>query len=156
MDFDKKIAEIEAHTLEERITALEQRVAALEGNTVSLGGGEGVVSFSGDVSFGERRFAYEWGRPTEFLTGADWAPHFERLQALAHPIRGEMLKRLLAEPATVAELVEDGIFTSTGTAYHHVQALQAAGWVAKEKGKLSIPPARVVPLLTIITATEEH
>lgn len=141
--------------LEQRITELEARVAALEG-TPSLGEGEGLVSFSGDVTVGGRRFAYEWARPTEAITGFDWDAHFERLQALAHPIRGHILKRVLEGPATVANLVDEGIVSSTGTAYHHIQALSTAGWLAKEKGNLTVPPARIIPLLTIITATEEH
>ena len=71
-------------------------------------------------------------------------------------MRGDILRHLLAGPATAVELVSDGIVSSTGTAYHHLHALQAAGWLTKVGGAFAIPPARVVPLLAIITAAEAH
>lgn len=91
------------------------------------------------------------------LADEPWDENLERLAALAHPVRGAILRRLLAAPATVAELVDEHLASSTGTAYHHLGALQAGGWITKESGgRHALRTARVVPLLTIIAATEDH
>lgn len=172
-------------TVEARLAELEARVAALEGRSSTdhtaptptastqqttedstywlvdaLAPNEqlpdGSIIFGGNINVGKRTYAYQWQRPTNFVTVEDWAENLERLSALAHPVRGEILRRLLAAPATAAELVEEGIVSSTGTAYHHLSALTHAGWTTKSGGEHSIRPARVIPLLTIITACEEH
>ena len=76
-----------------------------------------------------------------------------RLTALAHPVRGTILRTLLDAPATAAQLAENNAVTSTGTAYHHLNALMAAGWISKEPtGEFSIRLSRIVPLLTISRA----
>lgn len=169
-------------TIDERLSSLEERVAALEGPTSPRDPAspprapdldeqfwvlnelprhgefpDGSVIFAGDVSFGGKQAAYQWHRPTQFLIDESWDDNLERLGALAHPVRGALLRRLLAAPATVTELVAEEVVTSTGTGYHHLGALQAGGWVAKGPGgRFSVRTARVVPLLTIIAATEDH
>lgn len=154
----------------DRITQLEQRVAALEqaiavparAATHSNEAGEGdketdgAVTFSGDISLGQHTYRYEWIRPIGFLMEQTWDEQIERLAALAHPVRADIMRRLLARSATVAELVDDGIVTSTGTAYHHINALHAAGWVTKTATGYDVPPARVIPLLVAILAGEAH
>lgn len=163
---------------ESRFAALEDRLAALEdaaglpnhspeaptGQYWVLDGlrqgpdiPDGSVIFAGAVEVGQESFSYQWQRPTKFLLDAPWDDQLTRLGALAHPVRGEILRRLLASPATIAELVDEEVVTSTGTGYHHVGALQAAGWVHKAAGgAFAVKPARVVPLLTIIAAAEDH
>ncbi|MDO5511876.1 helix-turn-helix transcriptional regulator [Corynebacterium sp.] len=152
--------------IDARLTAIEQRLAALEGaptdRTLSgdlwvLDNIDDSVIFAGDVHTGAGVAKYQWHRPTELLLDTDWAPHLERLAALAHPVRGAILRRLLDAPATVTELVDDALVTSTGTAYHHLGALQAGGWISKGAGgRWSVRTTRVIPLLTIIAATEDH
>ena len=114
------------------------------------------VTFGGVVDTGGRHYEYEWTRPTHWVTDSEWEEEISRLSALAHPLRGDIMRRLLYAPATVAELVNEHIASSPGTAYHHVSALQAAGWVTKHDGSFAIPPARVIPLMVIITACEAH
>lgn len=172
-------------TVEARLAELEARVAALEGranaghtNSVSLTSAQpttedstywlvdalapneqlsdGSVIFGGNINVGKRTYVYQWQRPTTFVTDEEWTENLERLSALAHPIRGEILRRLLAAPATAAELVEENIVSSTGTAYHHLSALTHTGWTTKSGGEYAIRPARVIPLLIIITASEDH
>ena len=167
-------------TVEARLTDLEARVAALERRTTPTDADpasatgessaywlvdalapndqlpDGSVIFGGNINVGKRTYAYQWQRPTHFVSDEDWTDNLERLSALAHPIRGEILRRLLAAPATAAELVEENIVSSTGTAYHHLSALTHAGWTTKSGGEYAIRPARVIPLLTIITASEDH
>ncbi|MDO5670017.1 MAG: winged helix-turn-helix domain-containing protein [Corynebacterium sp.] len=152
--------------LEARLTAIEQRLKALEsgptgaqvsGDLWVLDNINDSVIFAGDVHTGVGVAQYQWGRPTNVLLDEDWGPHLERLAALAHPVRGAILKKLLDAPATAAELIDEELATSTGTAYHHLGALQAGGWISKGAGgRWSVRTARVIPLLTIIAATEDH
>ncbi|MDY5784761.1 helix-turn-helix domain-containing protein [Corynebacterium sp.] len=160
--------------LEDRVTALEERLApspdrsgpapaargglpdlpqAIEANDELV---DGAVVFGGAVTVGARTVAYQWARPTHWVTDSDWDEQIERLAALAHPVRGQILRHVLCDPSTVAELVEAGVVTSPGTAYHHLNALQAAGWLTKAGGSFTVPPARIVALMTIITAAEAH
>ena len=163
-------------SLKSRVLALEERVAKLESPTTtpveasadessmwladalepSQELPEGSVIFGGNLTIGQSSYAYQWQRPAEAVTHGDWSENLDRLAALAHPVRGDILRRLLTAPATATELVDEEIVTSTGTAYHHLSALTGAGWTTKTGGKYAIRPARVVPLLTIITASEAH
>lgn len=163
-------------SIESRVLALEERVAKLEQptptpievsadeSTMWLADAlepseelpEGSVIFGGNLTIGESSYIYQWQRPTEAVTHGDWSDNLDRLAALAHPIRGDILRRLLTAPVSATELVEEEIVTSTGTAYHHLSALTSAGWTTKTGGKYSLRPARVIPLLTIITASEAH
>lgn len=165
--------------LEARLATIEARLDALESGTVGsdslapspaeelpwvLSGlrereqfPDGSVVFAGEVEVGGRQALYQWQRTTHALTDEPWDGNLERLAAVAHPARGAVLRRLLAAPATAAELVAEGIVSSTGTAYHHLGALAAGGWTAKESGgRHSVRTARIVPLLTIIAAAEDH
>lgn len=161
-----------------RLAALEARVAALESpptptDTQPLSHQEdlwllnelqnrepfpdGSVIFGGEVTVGGQRAMYQWQRPTHVLTDNPWDDNLDRLAALAHPIRGAILRRLLAAPATASDLVEEDTVSSTGTAYHHLGALAAGGWIAKDSsGRHSVRTSRVVALLTIIAASEDH
>ena len=163
-------------SLESRIAHLEARVTKLENpapdpiessaseSTMWLADAlepsdqlpEGSVIFGGNITTGLGSYVYQWQRPTDTVTAGDWSDTLERLAALAHPVRGEILRRLLSSPATATELVEEEIVTSTGTAYHHLSALTNGGWTTKTNGEYSIRAARVIPLLTIITASEDH
>lgn len=145
-------------TLLRRVQVLEDRVDALEGTTPSPdgAGAAGSVGYRGEVNIADATYAYEWERPTAHLTGANWDETMTNLAATAHPVRGRILQHLLHHPASVAELVEAGIVTSTGTGYHHLSALHSAGWIQKDsRGHHSIRPKRVVALLAIILAMEE-
>ncbi|QGU07127.1 hypothetical protein COCCU_05915 [Corynebacterium occultum] len=155
----------------ERIDALEKRIAALEAaettsvpqlpatalNEEGSPVPGGSVLFSGEVEIDGRVFSYQWERPTDFLLDQSWEEAITRLSAIAHPVRGAILRRLLPSPATIAELVAEGVISSTGTGYHHLGALHSAGWTGKSPdGTYSIRPARVIPLLSIIAAAENH
>lgn len=163
-----------SNLLEQRLASLEQRVATLEGNThvetqsdsrywlveaLEEGPGipDGSVIFGGDVTIGNRKYKYQWQRPTQFVTDESWEENIKRLTAIAHPTRAEILRRLLCAPASANDLVQEGLVSSTGTTYHHLNELSSAGWIAKSKsGTFEIRPTRVIPLMTIITAAEAH
>ncbi|WP_159942690.1 MULTISPECIES: helix-turn-helix transcriptional regulator [unclassified Nocardiopsis] len=166
-------------TTERRLADLEARVAALEeraaGEPVREGGaeeaprdaffalnalrehatGRGAVVFAGVVRGEDGGGALEWqqGLPVERLAGADWSRLAAGLDALGHPVRLRLLHAVWEGASTVAELAERSDFGTTGQIYHHVNQLAAAGWVTTvRRGHYAVPPERVVPLLTILTA----
>ena len=117
----------------------------------------GAVMFAGHVTTSEQEATYQWTRPTDFFLTTSWDDPMTRLTALAHPVRGTILRTLLDAPATAAQLAEKNVVTSTGTAYHHLNALMAAGWISKKPtGEFSIRISRIVPLLTILACCEDH
>ena len=117
----------------------------------------GAVMFAGHVTTSEQEAMYQWIRPTDFFLTTSWDDPMTRLTALAHPVRGTILRTLLDAPATAAQLAEKNVVTSTGTAYHHLNALMAAGWISKKPtGEFSIRTSRIVPLLTILACCEDH
>ena len=117
----------------------------------------GAVMFAGHVTTSEQEAMYQWTRPTDFFLATSWDDPMTRLTALAHPVRGTILRTLLDAPATAAQLAENNVVTSTGTAYHHLNALMAAGWISKKPtGEFSIHTSRIVPLLTILACCEDH
>lgn len=141
-----------------RLQRLEDRVGKLEGNAPPSAASDagGTVGYQGDVTLSEATYAYAWERPTAHLIEGSWDEAMTHLAATAHPVRGRILQHLLHHAATVADLVEAGIVTSTGTGYHHLAALQSAGWIQKDsQGRHAIKAKRVVALLTIILALEE-
>ena len=151
--------------IEARLSALEARVAALEQASspepsplpASVNGpDQGTVSFTGDITLPIGTYSYEWTRLASWITDQPWDDAMGRIAALAHPVRGAILRHLLAAPASVTELVESDLVSSTGTAYHHLKELQAAGWVHKQDGVFKIPPARIVPLMAMVIAGEDH
>ena len=117
----------------------------------------GAVMFAGHVTTSEQEAMYQWTRPTDFFLTSSWDDPMTRLTALAHPVRGTILRTLLDAPATAAQLAEKNVVTSTGTAYHHLNALMSAGWISKKPtGEFSIRLSRIVPLLTILACCEDH
>lgn len=164
-DLAQRLAEVER-----RLDALESTPAAetqapagdnafwlLNGLAAGPDIPDGSVAFGGDVQLGGRSYQYQWQRPTHAVTDEPWTDAITRLSALAHPLRAEILRRLLAAPATAADLVEEGIVSSTSTAYHHLNELSSAGWITKAKAStFEIRASRVIPLMTIIIAGEDH
>lgn len=148
---------------EARLTAIEARIDALEQASLSHSpdvhadsNHNGTVSFAGDITLPTGMYTYAWARPTAWITDQPWDAAIARVAALAHPVRGAILRHLLVAPASVTELVESDLVSSTGTAYHHLKELQAAGWVHKQDGVFKIPPARIVPLMAMVIAGEDH
>ena len=117
----------------------------------------GAVMFAGHITTSEQEAMYQWTRPTDFFLANSWDDPMTRLTALAHPVRGTILRTLLDAPTTAAQLAEKNVVTSTGTAYHHLNALMSAGWISKKPtGEFSIRLSRIVPLLTILACCEDH
>ena len=65
--------------------------------------------------------------------------------------RLNLLMILLNEPKTVAELVENHGYTSTGQVYHHLKPLMANGIVCEEsRGRYAVPYDKVKGLLLLL------
>lgn len=118
-------------------------------------GEDGAVRFVGTLTTRSGPAEYQWTRTGAALMDLDWAEHADRIAALGHPLRLAILHRLIDGARTVAKLVDELELGSTGVAYHHLSALQQAGWVTSpRRGAWTIPVARIIPLATIILATE--
>ncbi|MDO5076631.1 winged helix-turn-helix domain-containing protein [Corynebacterium sp.] len=139
--------------LDARIAALETRIAALEDAYNAehpAAPTTGTIEFSGDVELPIGHISYQRVRPAAALTDAAWNESLNRISALSHPIRTDIIRHLLQQPASVMELVNEKVVTSAGTAYHHISTLESAGWVAKKRGIYSIPDSRIVPLRGLV------
>jgi hypothetical protein len=71
------------------------------------------------------------------------------LNALAHPVR-LLLHEILLGVRTTAGLSEHERLGTSGQLYHHLRQLV---WLrSTARGQYSVPPERVVPLLTVLAA----
>lgn len=98
----------------------------------------------------------EWqlGAATADLLETDWSDTAAALGALGHPVRLELLRAVLAGVRSTAELAETT--GSTGQLHHHLKQLVSTGWLAQRgRGAYEVPPARVVPLLVIVTGVAQ-
>ncbi|MCR2793000.1 winged helix-turn-helix domain-containing protein [Microbacterium sp. zg.Y625] len=116
---------------------------------------EGVVMIVGSLTLPTGApVAWQEGAPTQGLLEADWSEHAAAFQALAHPVRLELLRRILTGTTTTAELAGIDSLGTTGQLHHHLRQLIAAGWVRQSaRGTYEVPAARVVPLLSSLLGT---
>ena len=101
------------------------------------------------------RYVWQQEASTDSLLASDWAEHAATLDALAHPVRLQLLQLVLSGTERTAELgAAEGLGTS-GQLHHHLRQLVAAGWLRSAgRGRYEIPAARVVPLLVVLAAVE--
>lgn len=92
---------------------------------------------------------------TKELFETDFAARADSLSALAHPVRLQLLQRLLTDASTVEEIRKAGDFGTSGQVYHHLRQLVAAGWVTSlGSSRYEVPTARTVPLLVILMGVD--
>lgn len=113
---------------------------------------EGMVLLAGSMHLptGE---PVEWQQAaaTTELLETDWSGRAAALAALGHPVRLDLLQRILKGTTHTADLADE--LGSTGQLHHHLRQLVAAGWLQqKGRGSYVVPAGRVVPLLAILTA----
>lgn len=158
------------------VAALEQRVRRLEEGTErpprstpvsgtfwALEGlkehvPDGGVLFTGAVTLPTGEY-YEWqaGTPAAEMLDVDWAESATELSgvlaALGHPVRLLLLGLILTGTRTVSELQNNDALGTSGQLYHHLRQLVSAGWLrTATRGSYAVPPDRIIPLLTILTA----
>lgn len=94
-----------------------------------------------------------WEEPTADLLAGPWDAATDRLAALAHPVRVELLRHVLRGVWSTAGLAALDIVGTTGQLYHHLNQLVAAGWLQHTgRGRYEVPGERVVPLLAVVAA----
>lgn len=162
--------------LEQRMAVLEQRFSeaphpvpqsplwALDMLRQRLAGTSGGVLFAGAWQPEEsgtkgRAPAVEWqyGHSVDDLLERDWGEAASPLAALGHPVRLELLKQVLIGTTATRDLVETAGLGTSGQLHHHLRVLVAAGWLRqRHRGDYEVPGGRLIPLLTIIVAAEDH
>lgn len=117
----------------------------------------GAVYYSGHIHQREQDLRWEpKERSMEQLLAISTDKGAKVLAALGHKQRLEILKSVLTEPATGAELVERLGMGTTGQLYHHLKALIAANLLVQEpQGKYIVPAHRRLPFLLLLAAASD-
>ena len=76
---------------------------------------------------------WQYGLRAEDLLDRDWSEFARPVEALGHPVRLELVRRILTGTQTTAELLELDQFASTGQLYHHLRQLVSAGWLVSPR-----------------------
>ncbi|UBV44717.1 winged helix-turn-helix domain-containing protein (plasmid) [Deinococcus taeanensis] len=153
--------------LEARLAALEQQITPAAPprppasntlwalNHLQEHGVDGVL-FAGQVNLPVGgTVAWQYGLPTRSYFAQDWDAAAPVLAALGSPARLRLLRAILNGQTRNADLASLDEVGSTGQLYHHLRELVAAGWLKPAgRGAHRVPGERVVPLLTILAATE--
>ncbi|QIK71919.1 winged helix-turn-helix transcriptional regulator [Propioniciclava coleopterorum] len=168
----------EREGLEARVARLEEQVARLEAGRPAHAGQEasgrpplgedfhfltsledmfpepGAVLMVGSVTPAAGPVRWQVGQTLERLQEWDWTLLAPALTALAHPVRLTIMKLVLEGTETTGDLLAHPSLASTGKLHHHLRQLVSAGWLdATVRGRYTIPPERVVPLLmTVLSA----
>ena len=125
---------------------------ALDGVKQRLDPPGGIV-FAGSVAVPAGPVDWQITLTTDGLLAADWAQAAPSLAALGNATRLGLLQAVVGGADTVAQISAEGGLGSTGQLYHHLGQLVATGWlVAAGRGRYSVPPERVVPLLVVLAA----
>lgn len=129
----------------------EDRYWLLSGLRRQLPAGEGGVAFGGLFESPEGQLQWQIGLSQTDLLAQPWESAAPVFAALGHPVRLKLLRALLDGVGAVQALaLLEGLGTS-GQVYHHLRDLEAAGWVhPPRRGHYAVPPARVIPLLTLL------
>lgn len=122
--------------------------------------GSGAVVYGGLVTTGHGPVEWQYGHMVDDLLAdpdEDGVEHHaeaaSRIAALGHPARLAILGAVLRGHDRTAELADLLDLGTSGQVYHHVKALSAAGWLrSTQRGRVSVPAERVVPLLVVLGA----
>ncbi|MDQ6423227.1 ATP-binding protein [Paenibacillus sp. LHD-117] len=118
----------------------------------------GAFYFSGQFKGENGRYKWEpQERSVRRLLDLDGDKTAKILSALGHKQRIDILRAVLQEPLTGAELVDRLNMGTTGQLYHHIKALQGADLLAQEErgGKYTFPGHRALPFLLLLAAASE-
>jgi DNA-binding transcriptional ArsR family regulator len=129
---------------------------ALEGLKQRIEDAAGGVLMTGVVTVPKGDHAqWQMQGSVQELFESDFGSRAESLSALAHPVRLQLVQRLLTDASTVEEIRAAGDFGTTGQVYHHLRQLVAAGWVTTlGSGRYGVPPARIVPVLVMLLGVD--
>lgn len=172
---DELISRLDA--LEERVSRLElKRETATAGDTVIAGsdfwaldvlrrrsgapferdGMAGSVLFAGAATTpGAGTVVWQEELPVPAVLARGWADAAGALAALGHPVRLELIRRLLSGAHTTHELAEIPDLGTSGQLYHHLRELQAAGLVVqRRRNDYAVPADRVIACLVLVAAAQ--
>lgn len=172
---DRHPAVPDLRTLERRIAQLEERLARASQQQAGQGkpdeavderswavaelhervAAPGGVVLAGAVDLPDGAHVdWQQGTTTAALLDGPWTVETERLAALAHPLRIELLRQVLLGVRSTAALTDLQAVGTSGQLYHHLRPLLAAGWLRQAaRGRYEVPADRVVPLLAVLAAT---
>lgn len=133
---------------------LLDRLARNTGPQFASGEVAGSVAYGGRVRApGTGELVWQLEHPVPDIVDADLEAAAAVLGALGHPLRLEILRRLLLGARTLGELQEIPSTGTSGQVHHHLRELRAAGLVVSQRrNHYAIPADRVVALLVIVAA----
>ncbi len=142
------------------VHASHPRPAAItsQTNTVQDPVHQGGVYFSGHFQGSLSRYQWEpQERRASQLLDLDGDKVAKILSALGHRQRLDILRAVIHEPLTGAEIVERLNMGTTGQLYHHIKALVGANLLIQEDrgGKYTLPDHRALPLLLLLASAGE-
>ncbi len=117
----------------------------------------GSLLYAGSVvSPGTGSVAWQIERPAPLVLDTKWENAAPILASLGHPVRLEIIRRLLTGARTSQELQEIADLRTTGRLYHHLRDLLESGViVSPRRNHYAIPAAKIVPCLIIVAAASE-
>jgi len=127
------------------------------GDLSAGGGDQGVVVTRGVVrnANGSREYRWDLEAPASDLLAIDDDLSARLLAAIGHRQRLAILKTIINEPTTAADLVSRLELGTTGAAYHHLNVLQAADLVTQEgRGVFAVQPHRVSAIFAMFAGIE--
>jgi len=132
---------------------LLDRLSGNKGPAFSAPGVAGSVAYGGiTATTGGGRLMWQAEHPLPDVLAADVRPAAAVLAALGHPVRLEILRRLLLGDHTLAELQRVPGIGTTGQLHHHLRELRAVGLVVHRRNYYAAAPDRVVPWLVAVAA----
>jgi ArsR family transcriptional regulator len=115
----------------------------------------GQVRYSGDVTL-HGRVVWEIALGAQNVLDLPNTRSPAVLAGLGHPTRVALTRRLLAGPATTAELQRVVEGSSTGQLYHHLRTMAACGLAEQDgRGQYRVPPTAVVPVMVLLLAAAD-
>lgn len=160
--------------VEGRLAALEERLAVLEGGPsrrpparrgawwlldnltavdAERDGVGGSVAYGGVTRTpGGGELVWQAEHAVADVLATDLAAAASVLAALGHPVRLELVSRILLGSHTLAQLQHVPGARTTGQVHHHLRELRSAGLVLAARNHFTVVPQRVVPALVAVAA----
>jgi len=132
-------------------------VANIAADLDVAGAARGAVVTRGVVrnAAGDREYRWDFEANAGDLLAVDDEQASRLLAAISHRQRLAILKLILDQPTTAAELVSTLDLGTTGAAYHHLNVLQSADLVTQEgRGVFVVQPHRVSAIFSILAGIE--
>ena len=133
-------------------------LAAETAETAETEPSAGELYYSGHYNHDHTRFRWEpKSRSVSQILATDGDKAAKVIGALGHKQRLDIIRTVLHQPMTGAELVERLNMGTTGQLYHHLKALLGADLLQQDDrgGRYSIPRHRTLPLLLLLAAASD-